>query len=336
MVTDIIQQFDLERPWFLLLWGLLPIWYWFWLKSVQNRKPIFIFPNAARFNGKRNWKIRLFPYLTWLQVASLVMFIFALSGPRWAFQEEKINTDGIDIILCMDLSSSMLSKDFDPNRLEVSAAVARDFVANRKNDRIGIVYFSGEAYTQCPLTSDHRVVKEFLTNMKIGRMEDGTAIGMGLATAVNRLKASDAKSKIIILMTDGENNAGYIDPMMAAEIAETYQVKVYTIAVGSEGFAVGPVNRAMDGSYIFGPTRVKIDEELLRRISQMTGGKSFRATDEEALQKIYEEIDQMEKIKIEVTQVMRYAPWFRIPIWIGLALLSVYWFLAYFVYKIFG
>ena len=229
----------------------------------------------------------------------------AMARPQEVFKEEDITADGIDILMVMDLSSSMLAQDFKPDRLEVSKRVAAEFIDKRQYDRIGLAVFAGEAFTQCPLTTDHRVLKEFLANLQCGMLDDGTAIGMGLATAVNRLKDSDAKSKVVILLTDGDNNAGYIKPITAAEIAREYNVKVYTVGVGSRGKALAPVSRRSDGQYIFGLATVQIDEALLEQIAEMTGGKYFRATTTKALEKIYRDIDKMEKTKIETTTIKR-------------------------------
>ena len=233
----------------------------------------------------------------------------------------------------MDLSSSMLAQDFKPDRLEESKRVAADFVNKREHDRIGLSVFSGEAFTQCPLTTDHKVVKEFLAGLKCGLLEDGTAIGMGLATSVNRLKDSDAKSKVVILLTDGVNNAGYIKPYTAAEIAREFDVKVYTIGVGSTGDALTPVSRRSDGKYIFGLARVEIDEALLEEIANMTGGKYFRATSGEGLEKIYEEINQLEKTEIEVTSIKRYSEEFHYFAFWGLVLLVLEFLLRYTVFR---
>ncbi len=213
-----------------------------------------------------------------LRALTVICLIIALARPQLSLKEEKEKAEGIDIFLVMDLSSSMLAKDFQPDRLEVSKEVASGFVDMRNHDRIGLVVFSGEAYTQSPLTTDHLILKDLLGELKCGILQDGTAIGMGLATAVNRIKDSKAKSKVIILLTDGENNAGYIQPQTASEIAREYKTKVYTIGVGSTGDALAPVRQRADGQFIFGLTRVKIDEKLLTEIAEMTGGKYFLAT----------------------------------------------------------
>jgi Ca-activated chloride channel family protein len=247
--------------------------------------------------------------------------IVALARPQLTLKEEQIKAEGIDIMLAMDLSSSMLAQDFKPDRLTVSKVVASDFVDKREYDRIGLSVFAGESFTQCPLTTDHRVVKDFLGGLTCGILDDGTAIGMGLASAVNRLKDSEAKSKVVILLTDGVNNSGYIKPLTAAEIAREIGVRVYTIGVGSIGEAVSPISRRSNGTYVFGIARVEIDEALLAEIAQMTGGKYFRATTAEGLEEIYREIDRLEKTEMDIKVMRRYSEEFRFFLWLGLGLL---------------
>jgi Ca-activated chloride channel family protein len=303
------------------------IFYYKYARRGEKRTMLFSMTDAIKTNS--SLKSKIYPFLPVLKYLALAFFIVALARPQLTSQEEKVNADGIDIMLVMDLSSSMLSQDFNPNRLEVSKQVAKDFVDKRMYDRIGLVVFSGESFTQTPVTTDHNILKDFLDNLEVGMVEDGTAIGMGLATAVNRLKDLDTKSKIIILLTDGDNNAGYIQPMTAAEIAQELDVKVYTIGVGSEGFAKSPISKMSDGRYVFGRTRVKIDEKLLREISEMTKGKYFRATDETSLQKIYDEIDKLEKTEIEVTTFKRYKDKYRFFLLGGLILLVLHEFLKH-------
>ncbi len=230
-----------------------------------------------------------------------------MARPQLALKEEIVRADGIDIFLVMDLSSSMLARDFDPDRLEVSKRVATRFIDKRTYDRIGLAVFSGESFTQSPLTTDHAVVKQLLAGLQCGLLKDGTAIGMGLAAGVNRLKDSEAKSKVVILLTDGVNNSGYIKPLTAAEIAVEFGVKVYTIGVGSTGEALAPVSVRDDGRYLFGMTRVEIDEGLLREIAEMTGGRYFRATSAKDLEEIYDVIDTLEKTEMEITTFKRYS-----------------------------
>jgi Ca-activated chloride channel family protein len=251
------------------------------------------------------------------------LLVIALARPQLTLKEEEVKAEGIDIMLIMDLSSSMLAKDFEPDRLSVSKQVAQTFVDKRQYDRIGLAVFAGESFTQCPITTDHRILKTFLANLECGMLEDGTAIGMGLASAVNRLKESDGTSKVAILLTDGVNNAGYIKPMTAAEIAKEIGVKVYTIGVGTLGNAISPVSRRSDGRYVFGMAKVEIDEKLLEEIAKSTGGKYFRATSEAKLEQIYEEIDRLEKTEIDVTVFKRYSEEFRKFLFWGIILLLI-------------
>ena len=294
------------HPQFFLLLLLLPLIAYWYYRQYNRRYATLRMPSLESVQGSSSWKGRLRASLPILRVLAFIVLVIALARPRQLFQEEEVSADGIDIMMVMDLSSSMLARDFQPDRLEVCKRVATEFVEKREYDRIGLSVFAGEAFTQCPLTTDHRVVKDFLANLQCGLLEDGTAIGMGLATAVNRLKDSPSKSKVVILLTDGVNNAGYIQPEIAAEIAQEFNIKTYTIGVGTNGDAITPVNRRSDGRYLFGRARVEIDEELLKQISAMTGGRYFRALTEEGLAQIYAEIDQLEKTEIEVSVFRRY------------------------------
>lgn len=288
------------------------------LKSVEN---------------STSWKGRLRALLPILRILAFIALVVALARPRELFQEEEVKAEGIDIMLVMDLSSSMLARDFEPDRLEVCKRVATEFIDKREYDRVGLSVFAGEAFTQCPLTTDHRVVKDFLANLECGLLEDGTAIGMGLATAVNRLKDSESKSKIVILLTDGVNNAGYVQPETAAEIAREFEIKTYTIGVGTNGDALTPVNRRSDGQYMFGLARVEIDEGLLEQIAEMTGGKYYRALSEQGLEDIYDEIDRLEKTEIEVTVFKRYQELFHVFVWIAMLILVLEVLLRYTIFR---
>ena len=315
-----------EFLWLLLLVPVIAIWYYF---GHQDRYATLRIPSLQSAWASASIRGRLRALLPLLRALSVVALIIALARPQQILKEEEIKAEGIDIALVMDLSSSMLAQDFKPDRLEVSKQVAAEFVDKREFDRIGLAVFAGEAFTQCPLTTDHGVVKEFLANLKCGILEDGTAIGMGLATGVNRLKDGETKSKVIILLTDGVNNAGYIKPLTSAEIAQEFDIKVYTIGVGSTGEALTPVSRRSDGRYIFGLARVEIDEELLRQIAEMTGGKYFRATSAESLKRIYAEIDQLERTEIDITSIKRYSEEFhRFAFW-GMLFLVLELFLRY-------
>ncbi|HHH49756.1 MAG TPA: VWA domain-containing protein [Saprospiraceae bacterium] len=321
------------NPEFFLLLLLLPIIGFWYLWKYRQRYPEMRLSTLEALAEVNSLRGRLRALLPILRALAFIALVIAMARPQETLKEEEIKAEGIDIMLVMDLSSSMLAQDFKPDRLEVSKAVATEFVGKRSFDRIGLAVFAGEAFTQCPLTTDHRVVKEFLGHLRCGILEDGTAIGMGLATAVNRLKDSEADSKVVILLTDGVNNAGYVKPMTAAEIAREFDVKVYTIGVGSTGDAYTPVSRRSDGKYNFGLARVEIDEDLLVEIAEMTGGKYFRATSAESLQKIYAEIDNLEKTEIEVTSIKRYSEeFYRFVFW-ALLFLVVELLLRYTVFR---
>lgn len=240
-----------------------------------------------------------------LRLISLSLFIVALARPVEQHAQSETTIEGIDIVLAMDISGSMLAQDFKPNRIESSKKMASEFVADRHGDRLSIVAFAGEAFTQCPLTSDRSAVQTSLARLRSGIIDDGTAIGNGLATAINRLRESSSKSKVVVLLTDGVNNSGSMSPLMAADIAKNMGIKVYTIGVGRRGQAPTPVMDAF-GNVGLAMMNVEIDEELLREISSLTGGKYFRAENAEALTKIYDEIDQMEKSKVEINDYISY------------------------------
>lgn len=335
-MIDYISNLHFASPWWflgLLIIPLLVYWQYFQKKMVD---PTLKMSNLKGISVTKSWKEKVYPYLPIFKIASLAFFIIALARPQLSLKEEKVKAEGIDIMMVMDLSSSMLSKDFDPDRLEVSKLVAKEFVEKRVHDRIGLVVFSGESFTQCPLTTDHNILLDFLGSLEVGMLQDGTAIGMGLATAVNRLKDSDAKSKIIILLTDGVNNAGYINPNTAAEIAREYDVKVYTIAVGTMGQALSPVNRRSDGQYMYAMAKVEIDVALLESIAKMTEGKYFRAVDRASLENIYAEIDRLEKTEIEVNVFKRYKDEFRMFLIIGLFLFLMWWVLSQTIFRTFS
>jgi len=322
---SVLGNIEFVNPEFLILLVAIPliaIWQFFKKKKTEA---YFTLPSLDAIEGMVSFRSRLIPLMPVLRALACAAFILALARPQLALKEEEIKAEGIDIMLVMDLSSSMLAQDFKPDRLEVSKRVASEFVDKRAYDRLGLVVFAGESFTQCPITTDHRVVKDFMSNLKCGLLEDGTAIGMGLASAVNRLKDSEAESKVVILLTDGVNNAGYIKPNTAADIAKEYGIKVYTIGVGSMGQALSPVSRRSDGKYIFGMARVEIDEALLQEIAKMTGGRYYRATTEQSLEAIYAEIDQLEKTEMDVTVFKRYSEEFgKFMIWgIGFLLLEL-------------
>jgi len=323
-LTNIFNIFNanvaFKHPWLLLLLAIIPLMAVYYYTQRRKRHATVRMSTLSAFSGQSSWRGRLRVVLPVLRALALAAMVVALARPQATLKEEDITAEGIDIFLVMDISSSMLARDFPPDRLEASKEVAMEFVDKREHDRLGLAVFAGEAFTQCPLTTDRSMVKTFLSELQCGPLEDGTAIGLGLATAVNRLKDSEAKSKIIILLTDGVNNAGeYVKPLTAGEVAREMGVKVYTIGMGSNGDAYAPIGRRGDGEYVFGFVRVEIDERLLQQISDMTGGRYFRATNKEALTQIYSIIDELEKTKIDVTTVKRYSEEFY-P-WIGLALL---------------
>jgi len=286
----------------LLLVPLMVVWYW--KRRKQQLVELQVSTVQVFHAIPRSWRQRFRNLLFALRIAAVVLLIIALARPQATSKGENVSTEGIDIVLVNDISGSMLAEDFRPNRIEAAKKVAIDFIDGRQTDRIGLVIFSGESFTQCPLTLDHGVLKNLLAEIKSGMIEDGTAIGMGLATAVSRLKDSKAKSRVIVLLTDGINNRGFIDPMTAAGIAQQFGIRVYTIGVGTQGMAPYPVQTPFGTQYQNVP--VEIDEQLLQKIADQTGGKYYRATDNKKLKAIYDEIDRLEKTKIEVTQFRRY------------------------------
>ncbi len=288
--------------WLLLLLPVLGVWFWWKRKQYYPEQAI---SSLVPFeNSGFSWRQVLNSLLPVFRLLAIGLVIIALARPQTTLEKEKIKTKAIDIGISMDISTSMLARDFEPNRLKAAKKVAKDFIAGRRNDRIGLVVFAGESFTQCPVTTDYRVLKNLLEETKSGMVENGTAIGMGLSTAVNRLKKSDAESKVLILLTDGVNNQGKIDPITAAKIAEEFDIKVYTIGIGSKGRAKVPVKTSHGTRYR--QQKVNIDEELLKEIADLTGGQYFRATDSDKLRSIYEEIDRLEKTEIEVSAFKRY------------------------------
>lgn len=262
-------------------------------------------------------RMRHLPFV--LRVLVLVLLVVAVARPRTTSEGENVYTEGIDIVLVFDISGSMLAEDFRPNRIEAARKVAQDFIDGRTNDRIGLVIFAGESFTQCPMTLDYRVLKELLAQVKTGMIEDGTAIGMGIAQGVNRLKESKAKSKVMILLTDGVNNRGEVDPITAGQIAQTFDIRIYTIGVGTIGTAPYPVQTPFGIRYQNVP--VDVDEKTLQKIAGMTGGQYFRATNNRALEQIFREIDELEKTRIEVRSYRTYTDLFYAWAGLGCALL---------------
>ena len=267
-------------------------------------------------------------FLPWMRLAAVLLFIVALARPQRVAAEKEYETNGVDIVISLDISGSMLAEDFKPeNRMLVAKQEAIKFIRGRENDRIGLVVFARKAFTQCPLTLDYDVLTRLVEEVQIGMIADGTAIGMGLATAVNRLRDSKAKSKVIILITDGENNAGNIDPVTAAELAKTFGIKAYTIGVGRGGLVPFPVNDPLFGKrYV--QANVEIDEMTLKRIADITGGLFFRARDTQSLAQIYEKINQLEKTEIKVKEYRSYEELFHYVLIPALALLFIEIFLS--------
>lgn len=283
-----------------LLILIIPIIVWYVIKS-KTSYPSLTLSTLKGFGSKtRSIKNYLKHLLIVFRILALILLILALARPQSTNSWQNISTEGIDIIISLDISGSMLAQDFKPNRLEASKDIASEFINSRPNDRMGLVVFSGKSFTQCPLTTDHAVLINLFKGIKFGMIDDGTAMGEGIATAVNRIKDSNAKSKVIILLTDGVNNAGAIAPITAAEIAKTYGIRVYTIGVGTMGEAPYPVPTAF-GTQIQ-MIKVEIDEQVLKQIADMTNGKYFRATNNEKLREIYKEIDKLEKTKIAVKE----------------------------------
>jgi Ca-activated chloride channel family protein len=320
------------NPAFLWLLVLVPAIITYYIIRQQKTVSSLKMPDANAFSNSvktfRNW---LRHVLFALRTTAIAFLVIVAARPQKTDRFQDITTEGIDIILTLDISGSMLARDFKPDRLEASKNVATEFISGRPYDRLGLVVFSGESFTQCPLTTDHAVLINLMRELKSGMIEDGTAIGNGLATAVNRIKDSEAKSKVIILLTDGVNNRGEIAPATAADIAKTYGIRVYTIGVGSMGTAPYPVQTPYGVQYQNMP--VEIDEAILKEISGKTGGRYFRATDNNKLVQVYAEIDKMEKSKIDVKQFTRREEKFIIPAVIAFILLALEMLARLTVYK---
>ncbi|GAB4330661.1 MAG: VWA domain-containing protein [Bacteroidales bacterium] len=290
-----------EYLWLLVIIPLAAAWYWYrYRKDYASLQ----FSTSGWFRGMRTGlRSYLFPLLYLLRLLAIGLLIVALARPQSTSYRKNVTVEGIDIVMALDVSGSMLAMDLKPDRLEAAKEVAQEFISGRPNDRFGLVIFSGEAFTQAPLTTDHQVIKSLFEDIESGMIEDGTAIGDGLATSVNRLRESKAVSKVIILLTDGVNNMGSIDPLSAAEIAKLYGIRIYSIGVGTQGQAPYPVQTPFGTRVEY--VDVNIDENMLMKVAEMTDGKYFRATSNEKLRAIYDEIDQLEKSKIDVTEFTR-------------------------------
>lgn len=308
-----------QNPWFFAMLPVLIV-----LVAAarhRERRPAFHFPSNEVLNGiVPTFRVRLSRGIFVLRIAALVLIVAALCRPQEMIEESKIETEGIDIVLAIDTSTSMLAEDFElkgerSNRLEAVKEVVKEFIANRISDRIGIIAFAAKAYTVSPLTLDYGWLIQNLERVKIGMIEDGTAIGSGLSSSLNRLKDSEAKSKVIILLTDGRNNAGRISPLMAAEAASALEIKVYTVGAGTKGFAPYP-DEDMFGNRVYRRVRIEIDEDTLQSIAEKSGARYFRATDTKSLRSIYREIDQLEKTEIDESGYIEYKelfPLFLVP-----------------------
>ena len=297
-----MNNLEFAHPGFLWLLLLIPaILVYYIFRDSKSKASLQLSTLSGIDLSGSNWKVYLRHLVFTFRILAIGLLIIALSRPQSTSSWENVSTEGIDIMLALDISSSMLAEDFKPNRLEASKDVAMEFISGRRDDRIGLVVFSGESFTQCPLTTDHAVLMNLFQDIHSGMIDDGTAIGLGLGNSISRLKESTAKSKVIILLTDGVNNQGEIAPLTAAEIAKTFGIRVYTVGVGSLGTAPYPFKTAFGTQYQNVP--VKIDEDVLREIATLTDGKYFRATNNEKLRDIYKEINALEKTKIEVREV---------------------------------
>ncbi|MDH3735282.1 MAG: VWA domain-containing protein [Gemmatimonadota bacterium] len=308
-------------PWLLLLLLSIPALAYWQNRGPGARRGAFRYSNLSavlRSDGARTGRRRL--VTKGLRALGLAALVLAFARPQTGVTSENVSTEGVDIVLGIDISSSMLAEDLEPNRLEAAKAVAAGFVERRTSDRIGLVVFAGEAFTQAPLTLDYGVISSVMSELRVGMVEDGTAIGLGLATALKRLEDSDAESRVVILLTDGRNNRGQIDPTTAAQMAEALGVRVYTIGAGSRGTARVPVDDPRFGRQYVN-MEVDVDEETLSAIAELTGGQYFRATDRESLEEIYAEIDALETTEIDVQSFTRYGELFHFPLAAGLLLL---------------
>ncbi|MDA9284726.1 VWA domain-containing protein [Flavobacteriaceae bacterium] len=329
-----IQFLNPEFFWILLV---IPIIFaWFVLKKNKLNNSISV-PNTSALLLYPSILPKLKPFLNFLRILSLIFIIIALARPQTIDVSTKVkNNQGIDIVMAIDVSASMLAKDLKPNRLEALKSVASNFILDRTNDRIGLVEYAGESYTKTPITSDKNIILKSLKEINYNTIiEGGTAIGMGLATSVNRIKDSKAKSKVIILLTDGVNNSGFIDPNTAAELAIEYGIKIYTIGIGTNGMALSPVGVDNNGKFSYAKIQVEIDEDLLIEIADITGGKYFRATNNKKLQEIYSEINKLEKSDIEEIKYYNHEEKYRFYILLAIIFLTTELILKYTIFRSF-
>lgn len=332
-----IFKIEFLNPEFLWILIVVPIAItWFILKKNKLNNSISI-PNTSALLSQSSILPKLKPFLNILRIFSLIFIIIALARPQTIDVSTKVkNNQGIDIVMAIDVSASMLAKDLKPNRLEALKNVASNFILDRTNDRIGLVEYAGESYTKTPITSDKNIIIKSLKEINYNTIiEGGTAIGMGLATSVNRIKDSKAKSKVIILLTDGVNNSGFIDPNTAAELAIEYGIKIYTIGIGTNGMALSPVGVDNNGKFSYAKIQVEIDEDLLIEIAQITGGKYFRATNNKKLQEIYSEINKLEKSDIEEIKYYNHEEKYRLYILLAIIFLTIELILKYTLFRSF-
>ena len=326
----------LNKQWFWLLLSLPPAIFWYVLKHKKQTAELKI-SSLKGFQVTKSWLPKLRHLLFVFRLIALTLLITALARPQTVDVSTRTKTTrGIDIVMAIDVSASMLAKDLSPNRLEALKKVAAEFIKGRPNDRIGLVEYAGESYTKTPITSDKSIVLRSLKSIKYNTIiEGGTAIGMGLATSVNRLKDSKANSKVIILLTDGVNNSGFIDPKIASELAVEYGIKTYTIGLGTNGMALSPVGILPNGNFQYARAQVEIDEALLKEIAEVTGGKYFRATNNKKLQEIYNEINKLEKTEIEEFKYYNYEEKYRPLVILAGLLLLLELLLRYTVFRSF-
>ena len=332
-----ILKIEFLNPDFLWLLVLIPIsvlWY-FYAKNYKSNS--LNFSNSKAFSESKSFIVWMQPIMRIIRIISLGLIIIALARPQIIDVSTRVkNNKGIDIIIAIDVSASMLAKDLKPNRLEALKDVASSFIKSRLNDRIGLVEYAGESYTKTPITSDKSIILRSLKEIEYNTIiEGGTAIGMGLATSVNRIKDSKAKSKVIILLTDGVNNSGFIDPLTAAELANEFGIKIYTIGLGTNGMALSPVGIDSRGRFNYANTKVEIDEKLLKEIATMTGGKYFRATNNNKLKEIYADIDSLEKSDIEEFRYYNIQEKYRMFLLPALVLIAIEMILKFTIFRSF-
>jgi len=323
-----MTYFGLEwsQPYWLILIPIVSFLFWRSRRIKENTVKLSL-PEVGHMQMEFSVKKMIFKYANWLPFLGVIFLVLAMARPQKVLHHQEYKGEGIEIMLAMDVSPSMLSLDFDPNRLEVAKELAVDFVKARQGDRIGLTVFSGEAYTKCPLTTDYQTLAKLIKELSPENLEMGTAIGMGLATSVNQLKDSKAKSKIVVLLTDGSNNRGDIKPLEAGELAKAFNIKVYTIGMGTEGIVNMPVRRKLNGDFLFAPVASDFDEALLIQLAEQTKGRYFRAHTKEELKLIYKHIDQLERSKIDVISHLTKLERFRLFLLIGLVFLVLYWML---------